>query len=233
MQGFRKAVWLVDNAGRIFTIVALASLGISAALVAGGVIRALSHLATTWLVLVASGLAVIVFVVGFVLVMQVLAEGLHISQQADSCWIAPEPSIDATVLTGMILISNSDPAQQLQAVSIFIHRARVNDKRSAMSVQGTISIAGSGTIDIPAGKSAWRLVHFIVRPMIEPPARLIETDVQVRDQFNRRHRGVIEFFPPPEPDRPTPSDIPASHPERKRIPREVDRLRRNGGRSPS
>lgn len=208
MRGFRKAVWLVDTAGRVVTVIVLVGFAVAVGSVTAGVLRAVSHLPATWLALLSGGLAVIVFVVGFVLVMQVLAEGLHLSQQADSCWVVQEPAIDTTVLTAAVLIANADPAQLLRSVSIKIDKVNVDGKRRPGEMQGRIMKPPSALTDIRPGRSEHRIVHFMIKPKLEPAPNVVRARVGVRDQFNRRHRGKIEFLAPPtSPTTPTTPNV--------------------------
>jgi hypothetical protein len=206
VRGLRGAIWFVNGYGFVLTALALLSAAVALAVVVAGVLRAVSHLPLVWIWALgcAAGFAVLIGL--GILTSQVLGAKLHVAQVADACWATKDPAF-GLVLTGSLLISNSDPVRALLPTSIRVVRLKVDDgKRDKCSVNGHMTAWGKDST-IAKDSTDPRMVSIILGERPEPSNNVI-ADVVVNDQFNHKHRGRVTFYRPP----PVASNAPAGQP---------------------
>jgi hypothetical protein len=130
--------------------------------------------------------------------------------QKNDLWIGNGPGEIATI-SGMVVFTNSGTERPIRLVGIELTKLRPAGKRKGrrVSVAGQIPADDTVMTELLPGKTAIRLVHFVVdkSPDFVSPVR---ATVVVRDQFNKRHRCHLTFNPapstPPSSEDSKPSD---------------------------
>lgn len=193
-----RAIWVVDSAGRINTAAWILTLAVAVGVGVAAVLRAVSRLPFGWLVALGASIGACVLVALVLLVALVIGTRLHISQGPYAGWVTSrQDPVYQISLDGHVLITNATE-RQLLPVSLQVRTLAVDGKRlpEAISTRATLTPTEMNEFgeSEPIGPKA--IVGFRVHLEcggIPTTADVVDVDVRVMDQFNRRHPGRIKF----------------------------------------
>ena len=203
----QRGVWLLDSYGRVVTLVAVGGLSVGIAAVAVSIFHAVSKLSPwPWLFYFWGGLGITLFVMGTLAVIGLIGGKLIVSERANSCWSDSTSAPNyGYVLTGTLLITNTDPNLSLHPTRVRIGEVKLDGEKEELKFEGTLMPATQQHgWEIAAGRSAQYRVDFVSKPSAGVPLpnpSVASVRLDVRDQFQRWHRGRgrIEFLQPPKP----------------------------------
>ena len=157
MGAFRRALWVIDGAGRVFTVASVIGLAGATGVIVATVVRAVSHLPLGWLLALGASAGVLVLLAAVVVVAQVVGAGAKIAQSVNSCWASYDKPSGLVILGGSVLITNGSAQERLQAVAIVMTSyTSASGRRYRRAVAGQMARIDhhTGQGDLPPNGSA-------------------------------------------------------------------------------
>lgn len=217
-RGVRRAIWVVNGAGFVYTVVALVGLALGAAVIVASVVRAVSHLPIGWLFALGGGAGLLVLVAATMAVAAVLGSGAKMTQPANSSWVTYSPDLNQLALTASILVANGSATDPLITVGLEVRSFRTTPgkrRRTRTRIEAQVARwSGPLAVPIEPGGADYRTTSFQVDwgPKIDPP-KVVRAKVALRDHLDRTHRGTLTFLNPPvPPPKPRINELDPHHP---------------------